>query len=58
MAMNEAMEKDLEDLKAALRLLDPEGVFTRFLEALVDYGCPVETILRALRKCEMVGGNR
>lgn len=48
--MDKETQRDLDALMLGLKMFDPTGVFTSFLAALVDNGCPVEAIVKAFDK--------
>ena len=52
---NKCIKRDLDVLMQVLKAYDVTGIFTRFLAALVDNGCPVEAIVKAIRAADVEG---
>lgn len=52
---NKGIKRDLDVLMQGLKAYDVTGIFTRFLAALVDNGCPVEAIVKAIRAADVEG---
>ena len=50
-------QEDLDTLILGLKMYDVTGVFTRFLVALVDNGCPVEAIAKAIKEADIKGAS-
>jgi|GEM_PF-6811448 len=55
--MDEKDKRDLDVLIFGLKAYDITGAFTSFLSALVDNGCPVEVILKAIRTADFKGAD-
>ena len=52
---NKGNERGLDILMQGLKAYDVTGIFTRFLAALVNNGCPVEAIVKAFRAAYVEG---
>ena len=50
-------EQYLETFVHGLKMYDVTGIFTRFLAALVDNGCPVEAIVKAIKEVYIKGAS-
>lgn len=56
--MDKETQRDLGLLMSGLKMYDTTGIFTSFLAALVDNGCPVEAIVKAFDKTYRKGAGQ
>lgn len=56
--MDKETQWDLDLLMSGLKMYDTTGIFTSFLAALVDNGCPVEAIVKAFDKTYRKGAGQ